>query len=295
VLCLFDGALDAHSAVVAPVHVAFRTVLAFAAFGAGIAILKQTETTVLTMGAFLHSALNAESAGIAPLADTVSAQLATGAKIAVIVHKAFFAVQAELPGFRMTFKAETAGLYSLLALAAAAAAPAALRAKRDTLILARITFRTMIAVINGAVAAIAALLTEIDSVNTLIASGAVIITVVAETAVLAELIDTLLAVWTMVLIVAAAVGILAAMVAAVTDPVVGDELPAVLAGGLRFPREHRCGQQREQHNENHYEAQYSFSHVVSSCCFSAVSGPRIRRYVDPPEREKALTPRSAGG
>lgn len=88
----------------------------------------------------------------------------------------------------------------------------------------------------GAIIAVAAFLAEIDIVDTCSTILAMRGAVLTKPAAPAELIDTLTAFWTVVLVITAPFGVFAAMVAAITNPVVGDKFPAILTVRFCFPR-----------------------------------------------------------
>lgn len=88
----------------------------------------------------------------------------------------------------------------------------------------------------GTIIAVTAFLAEIDIVDTCSAILTMRCAVLTESAAPAELIDTLTAFWSVVLVITAPFGVFAAMVAAITNPVVGDKFSAILTVRFCFPR-----------------------------------------------------------
>lgn len=88
----------------------------------------------------------------------------------------------------------------------------------------------------GAIIAVAAAFAEIDIVDTCAAIQAMRGAVLTESTAPAKFIDTLTTFRTVVLVITAAFGVFAAMVAAITNPVVGDKFSAILTVRFCFPR-----------------------------------------------------------
>lgn len=136
----------------------------------------------------------------------------------------------------MTIKADAAVFQSKLALAAAVCTPSAARTERLAVIHAHIAIRAVHKIGYGAIIAVAAFLAEIDIVDTCAAIQAMRGAVLTESTAPAKFIDTLTAFGTVVLVITAAFCVFAAMVAAVTNPVVGDKFSAILTVRFCFPR-----------------------------------------------------------